>query len=121
MRGPVSPVNPPLRAIDENARGGAVGSRHAHIGVSHGIATSQPFCQRAIADLAGEAAIAGTFQALVPVRLGHPDLDQDVGVGAWFYRGRDAAERREIGQRFPGGGRKFAPCGQLRLDDGGVG
>ncbi len=120
MRSPVPPVNPSLRAIDEDARVGAGGSSHAHIGVSHGIAAPQPFRQRAVADFAGKAAIAGTFQTLVPIRLRHPDLDQDVGVCAWPHRGYDAAEHRQIGQRFPGGGSKFAPCHQLCPGDGRV-
>jgi hypothetical protein len=35
----------------------------------------QPFRKGTVTDLAGKAAIAGSFQALVPGRLRHPDLD----------------------------------------------
>ena len=80
--GPVSPVSPALRAIDEDARGRARRHGHAHIGVGHCVAGPQPFCQGVVDDGAGKAAIAGAFETLVPAGLRHPDLDPYVGVGA---------------------------------------
>ncbi len=64
--GPVSPVDPALGTIDEDARGCAWRRRHAHIGVGHGIAVAQSFCQGVVADVAGKASIAGPVEALVP-------------------------------------------------------
>ena len=65
--GSVSPVNPALRAIEEDGGGGAGRGSHAHVGVGNRIAAPQTFRHGAVADLAGKAAIAGTLQALVPV------------------------------------------------------
>src|SRR5580704_17137149 len=80
MRSPISPVDPALRTIDEDARVLSRGSCHAHIGVRHGVAAPQPFCQGAVADVASKTAVSGACETFVPIRLGHPYFDPDIGV-----------------------------------------
>src|SRR4030095_8010308 len=80
------------------------------------IAQAHAVCKRSRVDgrAASESSVARAAKLSVPThRLGHPELDFDIGVGGRLQRGVDSAARTKIAKRLPAAannGRAQAAC-----------
>ena len=87
----------------------------AGIGRRGRIAFAQGRCHCRVADDAGPAAVADGLELSVPVVDGKPDLHLDIRIRRRFENGRNAAERRQVGERLACSGCSWrASCGRSK-------